>query len=390
MKVTKIKTFIVDGGFRPWTFVKIETDSGIVGWGDCTDWGSPTPIAKMVERLSEFVIGEDPLNTEYIWWKLYARCVRHAFGIAHKAMAGIDSALWDIRGKFFNAPVWQLLGGKLRDSIPVYWTHFGSTDLSFPEVVNRPPLRTPEDLAKLCEEAKQLQFSAVKTNVNVASVFGRNPSTEDFAYPYENYRHTIASVRILFEFLREHLGDDIGIALDVAFTYRLGGAMKLARALEEFDLMWLETESFHADTMKTIRESTTTPLCMGESLFGIDQYRPFLQSQAVDIVMPDLAWNGITMGKRIADLAHAYEILFAPHNCHSPLTTYISLQLCAHVPNFYLLELDYHDVPWRDEIVETPFEVKAGRIDVPTKPGLGSDLIEEKLLKYPPKQYTTR
>ena len=154
--------------------------------------------------------------------------------------------------------------------------------------------------------------------------------------------------------------------------------------------MWLETETFDAQTLKQIRNSTTTTLCMGESLFGTEQYKPFIEAQAVDIVMPDLAWNSITMGKRIADLANAYEILFAPHNCHSPLTTLICAQVCAVIPNFYMLEFDYDDVPWRDELLTHPFEIKNGKLIVPDGPGLGSDLNEEKLLKYPAKHYTTR
>ena len=127
MKITRVRTFIVDGGFRPWTFVKVETsDDGLVGWGDCTDWGSPVPIAAMVERFAEIVIGRDPMQAERIWWDLVAQSIRHNGGIAWKAASGIDSALWDIRGKILNAPVWQLLGGKLRDELRLYWSHCGS------------------------------------------------------------------------------------------------------------------------------------------------------------------------------------------------------------------------------------------------------------------------
>ncbi|MDE2808313.1 MAG: hypothetical protein OXN90_07825, partial [Gemmatimonadota bacterium] len=111
MRITRVKTYIVDGGFRPWTFVKIETsDPGLVGWGDCTDWGSPGPVAATVERYAERIIGKDPMASEAIWWELSAFSARHMGGIAYKAMSGIDSALWDIRGKVLNAPVWQLLG----------------------------------------------------------------------------------------------------------------------------------------------------------------------------------------------------------------------------------------------------------------------------------------
>ena len=127
MKITAVKTFLVDGVYRPWIFVKIETsEPGLVGWGDCTDWGADGPIVCTVEHYAERLIGRDPMQVEAIWWDLAAASVRHTGGLAWKAMSGIDSALWDIRGKALGAPVWQVLGGKLRDRLRLYWTHCGS------------------------------------------------------------------------------------------------------------------------------------------------------------------------------------------------------------------------------------------------------------------------
>jgi L-alanine-DL-glutamate epimerase-like enolase superfamily enzyme len=390
MKISGIKTFVADGGFRPWILVKIETDDGIVGWGDCTDWGSPIPITSMVERLADYVIGEDPLNSEFIWWKLSQLLERHAFGIAHKAMAGIDTALWDIRGKYFNAPVWRLLGGKLRDTLSLYWTHFGWTRLNFPNVVNRQKPETIEDLKAMCVEAKQLGFVGIKTNIPLMEILGFEVPIIDPFMPRESFRPMIRGIGKLYEFLHKELGDDIGIALDVAFSFKMGDAIRLAREIEKYDPMWLETETFDFNALKMIRNSTKTPLCMGESLFGTGQYKPFIENYTTDIIMPDLAWNGITMGKRIADMAQSHDILFAPHNCHSPLTTLICEQLCAVIPNFYLLEFDYDDVPWRDDILINPFEFKNGQLIVSDRPGLGSDINEKELMKHPAKKYSQR
>ena len=175
---------------------------------------------------------------------------------------------------------------------------------------------------------------------------------------------------------REVLGPDVGIALDVAFEFKLGAAAKLARALEPYDMMWLETETFDPAALRVIRDATSTPICHGESLFGTQGYRPYLELHAQDVIMPDLAWNGLTMGKKIADFAHTYDVLVAPHNCHSPLTTLISANLCATIPNFAILELDVDDAPWRDDLMTHPFEVEDGYLKVPDRPGLGSDLIE--------------
>jgi galactonate dehydratase len=390
VKIASVKTFIVDGGFRPWTFVKVETDEpGLVGWGDCTDWGSPGPVAATVERYAEWVVGRDPMQVEAIWWNLAAASVRHTGGIAWKAMSGIDSALWDIRGKVLNAPVWQLLGGKMRDRLRLYWSHCGSTRARHAERLGLSAVETTDDLRRLSEEVLQRGYTAIKTNLmrlkdcpDPAILRNLSANHAGDAPPA-----VIRSAEAVVSAFREALGPNVGIALDVAFTFKLGGAIKLARALEPYDLMWLETETLDPEALRLIRESTATTICTGESIFGTQGYKPYLQLHAQDIIMPDLAWNGITMTKKIADMAHAYDVLFAPHNCHSPLTTLISASVAATVPNFHILEIDVDDAPWRDDMMTHPFEVENGYLKLSDRPGLGSDLIEEELLKHPPVDY---
>ena len=390
LNVTRIRTFIVDGGFRPWTFVKIETsDDGLVGWGDCTDWGSPGPVAAMVERLAEFVVGQDPMQAEKIWWELHTASVRHTGGVAWKAMAGIDSALWDIRGKVLDAPVWQLLGGKLRDEFRLYWSHCGSVRANRGDRLGVPKVETTDDLRALADEVRERGYTALKTNlfplkdrpdaVPTGTVAGLAAGDVDGP--------TFRNAEAIVGTFREELGPDVGIALDVAFRYKIGGAIKLARALEPFDLMWLEVESFDPTALRTIRESTRTTICTGESIFGTQGFRPYLDLHAQDIIMPDLAWNGITMGKKLADLAHTYDVLLSFHNCHSPLTTLISANVAATVPNFFILEIDVDDAPWRDDLLTHPFTIESGHMKLPDRPGLGSDLIESELLKHPAVEY---
>ena len=389
MKINAIKTFIVDGGFRPWTFVKVETsDPGLVGWGDCTDWGSPGPVAATVKRYSEWVIGRDPMQVEAIWWDLAAKSVRHTGGIAWKAMAGIDSALWDIRGKALNAPVWQLLGGKMRDKLRLYWSHCGSTRVSHAERLGLPKVQTTDDLRRLSEEVLERGYTAIKTNLMAL----KDRPKPAFRSPISHNSGDVSppvlrNAEAVIGTFRDALGPDVGIALDVAFRFKLGGAMKLAQALEPFNMMWLETETLDPEALRMIRESTTTTICTGESIFGLHGYKPYLHLHAQDIIMPDLAWNGITMGKKIADMAHAYDILFAPHNCHSPITTLVSASVSATVPNFFILEFDVDDAPWRDDIMTHPLEIENGYLKLSERPGLGSDLIEEELLKHPVGSY---
>jgi L-alanine-DL-glutamate epimerase-like enolase superfamily enzyme len=386
--ITAVKTFIVDGGFRPWTFVKIETsDPGVVGWGECTDWGSPGPVAATVARYGEFILGRDALQVEAIWWDLYAASARHQGGIAWKAMAGIDNALWDIRGKVLNAPVWLLLGGKLRDRLRLYWSHCGSTRARYAQQLGLTPVETTDDLRRLADEVRARGYTAIKTNFMAL----KDLPGGDFA----RFAHTVGdappallrTAEGIIGAFREAFGPDVGIALDVAFWFKLGGAIRLAQTLEPYDLMWLETETLDPEALRLIRQSTRTTICTGESLFGTHDYKPYLQLHAQDIIMPDLAWNGITMGKKLADMAHAYDILFAPHNTHSPFNTLISASVCATVPNFYILESDPDDAPWANDLLTHPPEIENGFLKLSNRPGLGSDLIESELLKHPAGTY---
>ena len=391
MKITAVKTFIIDGGFRPWTFVKIETsDPGVIGWGDCTDWGSPGPVTKTVERYAEWIIGRDPMQAEAIWWDLAAASARHSGGLAWKAMSGIDSALWDIRGKVLNAPVWQLLGGKLRDKLRLYWSHCGQTRFLHAKRLGLPVVETTDDLRHFSETVLESGYTAIKTNLIPLKDLppAIQEHTSRLAYPSGDISPAaLRAVETIIRTFREALGPDIGIALDVAFWFKLGGVIKLARALEPYDLMWLETETLDANALRLIRDSTTTTICTGESLFGTHDYKPFIQNYAQDIIMPDLAWNGITMGKKLADMAHAFDILFATHSCHSPLATLVAANVSATIPNFYIQEIDVDDAPWRDDIMTHPFEIENGYLKIPERPGLGSDLIESELLKHPPENY---
>ena len=213
--------------------------------------GSPGPVAATVERYAEWVLGRDPMQAEAIWWDLSAASVRHNGGIAWKAMAGIDSALWDIRGKVLNAPVWQLLGGKMRDRLRLYWSHCGSVRRRHAERLGLPKLETTADLRKLAEEVMERGYTAIKTNL-----FPLDDRTDAQAliaafstHPGDAPPSVIRNAELIVGTFREVFGPDIGIALDVAFTFKLGGAIKLAQALEPYNLMWLETETFDPEAL---------------------------------------------------------------------------------------------------------------------------------------------
>ncbi len=382
MKISDIKTFVVDGAARPWTFVKVETDSGIVGWGDATEWDAFPGVVAMVEHMKPLVVGKDPMNGLRIWHDLANYNVRQHGGLAWKAMAGIDAALWDIRGKHLNAPVWQLLGGRVWDQIRVYWSHCGSFRARHNEKLGTPPVNNTDDLRKLGEEVLARGFTALKTNLIKLDDLPDPGATRSARMGNYATPNVLANARGVIGAFRESVGPDIGIALDIAHNFRLGGAIDIARELEEFKLMWLETETWDPGALKTVRQSTTTRICTGESLFGVEDYKPFLELYAQDVIMPDIAWNGITISKQICELAAAYDTFVSPHNPHGPICTFQSLHVSATAPNLMIMEIDGDDAPWRDDLLTHPFEIKDGHVAVPYRPGLGTDVKEDILKKH--------
>jgi L-alanine-DL-glutamate epimerase-like enolase superfamily enzyme len=268
----------------------------------------------------------------------------------------------------------------MRDRIRLYWTHCGSTRARFAEQLGLFPVRTLDDIRRVGEQVVEEGFTGLKTNPMVLEDVPDKPRRiggGDIDGP--TLRNCVAIVKAFRETVRE----DVGIALDVAFSYRMGGAIALARALEPYNMMWLETETLDVESQRTVRMSTKTPICHGESIYATHGFRPFLEAHAQDVIMPDIAWNGITMGKKIASMSEAYDVMFAPHNCHSPLTTLITAHLCATVPNFLVQEFDRDDVPWRDEILTEPLRIEDGHLILPEGPGFGADLNEKEVAKHP-------
>lgn len=383
MRITKVETLSCEGGWRIHNFVKITTDEGLVGWSECTMMHSAPALTAAIRHLGTYVVGQDPMNTEAIQLMLYGVTHRQIGGLAHQAISGIDAAVLDIKGKALGVPVYQLLGGPVRDKIRVYFTHCGRPS---PQNPNLPPVRSLADIPAVAAKVRERGFTAVKVSPghdDTRAVLDPSvPPIEDEQGDISNATLDRA-VRWIGTW-RDALGPDIEIALDVAFRYKMGAMLRLAQVLEPFRLMWLECETLDPQALRTVRMNTRTPICIGESFYRTQGFRPYLEEHALDIVMPDTVWNGISMGKKVADYANTYDILFAPHNSHGVMGGLQAINLCATIPNFKILEYEYDDNPWRNDLVTDPIHVEDGFIHIPTKPGLGSDVNEDAVKEHPP------
>lgn len=363
MKITDVKPILLKGrGWPrfPWVLVEVETDEGITGVGEALHYKA-SGVAEGINAIRQQIIGLDPFNVEALWEKLCRQ------GIGLPSISGVEIALWDIIGKSLKTPIYNLLGGKCRDKIRVYVDGFF-----------RDAAYKPEEYAQSAVEAVKEGYSALKMDID-----GPLPSihTLERGISRADLHYTTRMV----EAVRNAIGNDVDLAVDVHGSFNITAAISTAKKLEKYDLMWIEDPipSGNAAAMAKVADAVETPICTGELLNTRYEFRDLLEKQGADIIMPDIArTGGILELKKIAAMADTYYIPIAPHNMVSPIATVASVHLCACVPNFQILEFQYEDVPWRDKILDPPLTIKNGYIELPKKPGLGVELNKKEIEKH--------
>jgi galactonate dehydratase len=386
MKVAGLDTLFCDAGWRPWIFLKATTDEGAVGWAEMTDsHGSPRGLAGIVEDLAPLVVGRDARAVERIVWDLFRATRQSPGSVIQKAIGGIENALLDLKGKALGVPVYELFGGPTRDSVDVYWSHCGTTRARAWEVTGTRKLASYEEVTELGREVVERGFKAFKTNIVVPGDepqvlmpgfhgpgLDRNPS-----------RELEDALRKLLEAFAKGTNGGAEPIVDLNFNLTTEGVLRIARALQDDGLMWLEVDAFDPTSLAAVRRGTSIPICSGENLYTNREFRPFLEETAMDVASVDVIWNGFHQAKKIADLAETFEVNCAPHNYYSHLASFISAQWCAAIPNVRILEVDVDDVPWREELTTAVPEIADGALTIPTAPGWGADVNEEVLREHP-------
>ncbi|MEM7539751.1 MAG: mandelate racemase/muconate lactonizing enzyme family protein [Chloroflexota bacterium] len=390
-KVQNIETFIVDAGWRPWTFVKVETDEGATGYGECSDGRSPYGLRGCIEDLTPLLVGKDPRAYEMRFWDMIRGTRQSIGGLVAKAIAGIDCALLDIKAKALGISVVELFGGPTRDEVRVYWSHCGTSRIQAAPELGLPPIRTLDDVAALGKEVVSKGFTALKTNIIIPEAgpdqpaylhfggFGGGPGTTDQVASKELLGHIETHIGTF----RDAVGPNVDICLDLNFNFKPESCIRIAQLLEPFDLLWLEIDMYDHEAIRQIKDSTSTKICTGENLIYMKEYIPYFECRAADVFMIDIPWNGFSQSKKIADLAEVYQLNVAPHNYYSHLSSFMSATLCATVPNVRICEIDIDDVPWKDELTTNQPEFINGMMQIPTGPGWGTDLNEEVARAHP-------
>jgi L-alanine-DL-glutamate epimerase-like enolase superfamily enzyme len=390
MKIAKIEDLHCNAGWRDFSFLKITTDDGLVGWSEYNEGYGSAGLTAVIRRMAQDLIGHDPRPIERIMTRQYAITRQAPGGLNQQAMAAIENALLDVKAKALGVPVYELFGGPVRDRLPLYWSHCGSYRFRNAEVMGVEPVRSLQDLVKLGKHVKERGFKALKTNIFRFDLNPPNMHQPGFArgpgYPELNPDGAVlAAISDGLAAFREGAGHDMGILLDSNFNFKTEGYIKVARVCEPYNLFWLEIDSYDPEGLRLIRDRASMPIASCESLFGRRQFRPFFENRSIDVSIIDVPWNGLAESLKIAAMAEAYEINCAPHNFYGHMSTLMSANLCAAMPNFRIMEIDIDDVPWKDDLVTHPPVIQNGELIVPTRPGWGADINEEAVRAHPPK-----
>jgi galactonate dehydratase len=365
MKITKIDTFLVNAGSRNWPFVKVHTDEGIYGVGEAYSCGPDKATVEVIRDFEEWLIGRDPRDIEGLWHLMYAGSRFPGGSVVNAAISGIEHALWDISGKAAGVPVYRLLGGKCRDRVRVYQAPHGNT---------------PEELA---ESAVALIERYGYTMLKI----GPLPANYQ-AMPW-NAALRAAVARV--EAVRRAVGDDVDIGLDPhAEIFEPTRALELCEAVAPYKPMFVEEplrpENYEA--LAKLSQHTKVPLATGEMLYTKYEFRDLIALQAVDFIQPDICLTGgLLEMKKIAALADAAYMSVLPHNPCGPIATAVNVHFAACTQNFVVLEYHADDESPRRDLVDEPMKLVDGYLELPTSPGLGIDLNEEALGRYPFKSW---
>lgn len=392
MRITKVETLRADGGWRPFSFVKIGTDEGVVGWSEFLEGAWSPALPEVIAALGRTIVGADPRAFARIAAELRAVTEFTAGGLSRQGIAAIENACIDIAAKAAGVPVYALFGGPLRTAVDVYWSHCGSFRAQHAELFERElkvrGLRTLDDVKLLGREAAARGFKAVKTNPMVftgGAARLMNPGFVatglDFGKTLDNA--TLAAITAQVEALRSGLGAERGLMLDVNFAFRPAALRRLTAAVAAANLTWLEIDLHDAGALAAVRAQSSTPIASLETEYGCRGYAPFFAAQAVDVAVVDVLWNGFTESLAIAAQAAAHDLNVAPHNFSGSLGDLIAAHFCAVAANVAIMEIEGDDVPWKPQLVTKAGALVDGQFVVPTGAGWGADVNEEAVRAHP-------
>ncbi len=367
MKITAVKTWLCDAYRANLAFVKIETDAGVHGCGEATIEFHDRAVIGCLEDLTPELLGRDPMDIEALWHDAYRDAYWRGGPVLTSALAGLEMACWDIKGKVLQQPVWQLLGGRCRDRVRCYANAWFV------------PAKTPAEFAAKAKEAVARGWKALKW--------------DPFGSAYRDIlRGELRDAVRCVAAVREAVGDTADLLIEGHGRFNVPSALRIGQALAELGILWFEEPLFPElnAALPGLKQRVPVPIAAGERIYTRYQAREFLDNRCGDFIQPDISHVGIKEMRLIGGMADAAGVGFCPHNPAGPITNLATLHVAACTPNFFLLETMATDVAWRSELSDEDIRVENGEMLIPTRPGLGIELNEAALANHPPKHYHLR
>ena len=361
MKITDIRTFIVDCFRTNWVFVKVYTDQGLEGLGEGTLEYKEQALAGAVEDLRRYLIGRNPLDIELHVHQMYRDAYWRGGAVLMSAISAVEMALWDILGKHLQVPVYQLLGGKVHDQVKIYVNGWFAG------------AKEPEEFAEKARQTVALGVKAMKW--------------DPFGKAYLDISNADLKKAICcIAAVREAVGDEVDLLIEGHGRFNVPAGIRIAQEIAPYKPMFFEepVPPDNLDALLEVRQKSPVAIAAGERLYGRRSFKELFEKRAADYIQPDISHaGGIMECRKIAAMAEAYYIPFAPHNPSGPVANAATLQLAACTPNFHILEIMISDVPWRKAITNEDLDYRDGMIAIPDKPGLGLELNEAACAEHP-------
>lgn len=361
MKITDIRTYNVFSFRTNFVFVEIYTDEGLSGLGEGTLEYKESALLGAIEDIKRVLIGQDPMEIERITSLLYRDSYWRVGPVLQSAISAVEMALWDIKGKYYNAPVYELLGGRVRDRVRMYANGWFSG------------AREPEDFAKAALAAKEKGVTALKWDP-----FGS-------AYMFMDAQQFSHSIEIV-EAVRGAVGSSVDLLIEGHGRFDIATGIKIANALKPFNPYFFEepTPPDSLDAIAEVRRKSPVPIAGGERIYSLTQFKEFLIKGCADFAQPDVSHcGGIMAVKKMAAMAETFYVAMAPHNPSGPVANAASLTLAANLSNFRILEIMLTDVSWRKELTDEEVVFDNGDIMIPCRPGLGLNLNAAACAEHP-------
>ena len=387
MKVAEIETLHCDAGWRNYHFVKLTTEDGIVGWSEFDEgFGSPG-VTQVIERMRERVVGHEVGEHERVYSELYCFTRPAAGGVVAEGLGAIENAMLDAKAKTLGVPCYELLGGKVRDRIRLYWSHCATWRINHPTYY-QPAITDLDGVKALGTEVREKGFSALKTNIFLYGEDGRPQGWRPgFGAPFQPAlnveKGVLRNLQTHLEAFRDGAGPEMDILLDLNFNAKTEDYVKILRAIADLDMFWIEIDSYNADALAYVRQQSPHPISSCETLLGLREFLPYFRAQSMDVAIVDAVWNGVWQSMKIAAAAEAFEVNVAPHNFYGHLCTMMNAHFAAAVPNLRIMEIDIDRLPWDHELFTALPPIEDGHLVIPDTPGWGTEPNEEAIRARP-------